>query len=357
MRILHVYPQLNNAGTEMVIMNLYRYVDRSQVQFDFLIQKPGELDDIVLSMGAKIHCIEKTGHYTKDLFAFFSAHPEYRVIHTHTHAEMGTVLKQACRAGVPHRIAHSHSSRSDLPSIAKYYKLLSSWDIEQYATVFLACSLEAAAWLFPRKHRQAQIWRNAIDLHRFQFDPEKRSAYRSLLHVPEDAKLICHVGRFAKQKNHHRIISLLNQITQQDDSIHALLIGTGPLEEQIRRASNSPRIQFLGNRTDVADLLCAADLFLFPSLYEGLGIVAVEAQASGLPCVASTNVPQSADLGIGLFSQLPLSAPDQDWIQHVQRNLCMDEANRTARSQMALSSQYHIGSAASAAQRFYLSLE
>lgn len=357
MRVLHVYPQLNNAGTERVILNLYRHVDRSQLQFDFLTQRPGELDEVVRAMGAEVHCLAKTQHYADDLLSFFSAHPEYRVIHAHTHAEMGMVLRQARRAGVPHRIAHSHNSRSDLPAIMKCYKLLSSWSIEQHANHFVACSTEAAAWLFPRKHGAAQVWRNGIDVQHFQFDPGKRRAVRSQLRIPENAKVVCHVGRLARQKNHRRILSLLNQLTRQDESIYGLLIGTGPLDPQLRSAAQSPHIQFLGSRTDVADLLCAADVFLFPSLHEGLGIAAVEAQACGLPCIASTNVPDSADIGAGLFTRLPLSAPDQAWLGQIERSFQQDMATREARSQLALSSAYQIETVAAAAQRFYLSLE
>lgn len=357
MRVLHVYPQLNNAGTERVILNLYRHVDRSQLQFDFLTQKPGELDEIVRAMGAEVHCIGRTPRYADDLLAFFSAHPEYRVIHTHTHAEMGLVLRQARRAGIPHRVAHSHNSRSDLPRIMKCYKLFSSWGLEQHANHFVACSLEAAAWLFPRRHRAAQIWRNGIDLQHFQFDPQKRRAVRSQLHIPEEAKVVCHVGRLARQKNHRRILSLLNQLTRQDETVYGLLIGTGPLEARLRSAAQSPRIQFLGSRTDIADLLCAADVFLFPSLHEGLGIAAVEAQASGLPCIASTNVPDSTDIGSGLFTRLPLSAPDHEWLAQIERGFHQELAARMARSRLALSSAYQIKTVAAAAQRFYLSLE
>ena len=357
MRVLHVYPQLNNAGTERVILNLYRHVDRSQLQFDFLTQCPGELDEVVRAMGAEVHCLAKTQHYADNLLGFFSAHPEYRVIHAHTHAEMGMVLRQARRAGVPHRIAHSHNSRSDLPAIMKCYKLLSSWSIEQHANHFVACSTEAAAWLFPRKHGAAQVWRNGIDLQHFQFDPQKRRAVRSQLGIPEAAKVVCHVGRMARQKNHRRILSLLNQLTRQDATVYGLLIGTGPLDAQLRSAAQSSHIQFLGSRTDVADLLCAADVFLFPSLHEGLGIAAVEAQACGLPCIASTNVPDSTDIDTGLFTRLPLSAPDQEWLGQIERSFQQDMATRAARSRLALSSAYQIETVAAAAQRFYLSLE
>lgn len=357
-RILHVYPQLNNAGTETVIINLYRNIDRSLIQFDFLIQKPGELDAAFQASGAQIHLIEKTNRYAADLLAFFHTHPEYRIIHTHTHAEMGMVLKQAHRAGVPHRIAHSHNSRGDVPKIMRYYKILSGWNIERHATHFLACSQEAAMWLFPRKYHTAQVWHNAIDLQRFQFNPEVRQSYRASLGIPADAKVVCHVGRFAEQKNHKRIVALLNQLMQQDHDAYGILVGTGPLLDRIKAAANSSRILFLGNRTDVPDILCAADVFLFPSLYEGLGIVAVEAQASGLLCIASSTVPQAADIGIGLYAQLPLSLADTEWLRCITDALSLvDMETRKHRSEESLKTRYNISIVASMAQQYYAKME
>ena len=212
-RVLHVYPQMNSAGTEAVIMNLYRNIDREKVQFDLLVMTEGESDERFRALGANVHYLPKTKNYKRDLVAFFKAHPEYKTVHTHTHREMGIVLGAAKRAGVPTRIAHSHNSRSDLPKLMKLYKLVSGWEMESSATHFLACSREAAEWLFPRKHRRAVVWNNAIDLDAFRFDPESREKYRAMLGIPSGAKVIAHVGRFADQKNHRFLIKLLNRLT------------------------------------------------------------------------------------------------------------------------------------------------
>ena len=355
-RVLHVYPQMNSAGTEAVIMNLYRNIDREKVQFDLLVMTEGESDERFRALGANVHYLPKTKNYKRDLVAFFKAHPEYKTVHTHTHREMGIVLGAAKRAGVPTRIAHSHNSRSDLPKLMKLYKLVSGWEMESSATHFLACSREAAEWLFPRKHRRAVVWNNAIDLDAFRFDPESREKYRAMLGIPSGAKVIAHVGRFADQKNHRFLIKLLNRLTEADESVYAILIGGGPLFDEIKAEAKSERILFLGQRSDVPALLSAADVFPFPSNYEGLGIVAVEAQASGLFCLASLGVPAAADVGIGLFERLSLAEGEEAWCDRIRVALdSADSGKRAERSAMAFDTDYNIHKVAKMSEDFYLS--
>lgn len=357
MRVLQVYPQLNNAGTEMVIMNLYRNIDRNKVQFDFLVQEMGELDPIVKKMGAQIYQIPCDKKYKENLKKFFEKHKEYDVVHTHMHKAMGSVLKEAANAGVPCRIAHSHNARTDLPNFIKFYKMITGYKIEKYATHFLACSEEAAQWLFPRKHKMSVVWKNAIEMERFVFSEEIRKKIREELGIPATANVICHVGRFAEQKNHKRIISILNDIMNSDQNIYAVLVGVGPLLDEIKQMAQTSKIKFLGNRTDVPDILCAADLFLFPSLYEGLGIVAIEAQTSGLYCIASTNVPESADLGTGCFQRINLSEDNKKWEEAIQtylKKVGIEERRKKALS--ALETEYNIEVIAKKVEKFYLKL-
>ena len=354
-RVLHVYPEMKSAGTEMVIMNLYRNIDREKVQFDLLVMREGESDAKFEALGAKVHYLPKTGSYKKDLISFFTSHPEYKIVHTHTHAEMGTVLKAAKIARVPTRIAHSHNSRPDLPRIMKYYKMWTSRDIEASATHFVACSREAAEWLFPRKNKRASVWNNAIDLDAFRFSAEARARTRAELNIPYDAKVIAHVGRFADQKNHVFLVKLLNELCDRDSSVYAALVGNGPLFEEIKAQAKSDRILFLGQRSDVPSILTAADLFLFPSNYEGLGIVAVEAQASGLYCLASLGVPAAADIGVGLFERLSLSENEKIWVEKVETALKRsDVGEREEYSRRAFDTEYNIRKVAKMAEEFYL---
>ena len=179
--------------------------------------------------------------------------------------------------------------------------------------------------------------------------------YRQLLSIPADAKVIAHVGRFAEQKNHTQMVDWLNEITKKDDSVYALLIGGGPLFEQIKAKSQSDRILFLGLRKDVPQILCASDVFLFPSLYEGLGIVAVEAQANGLQCIASMGVPAAADIGIGLFERHSLSEMPSVWEERIYAAFSVhDLAERRLLSEKAFETEYNIKQVAMQAQKFYL---
>lgn len=351
-RVLQVYPQLNNAGTEMVIMNLYRNIDRTLVQFDFLVQKKGELDSTISGMGGVVHYIPYSSQYEKTLMEFFSLHPEYQIVHTHTHKEMGIVLRAAKKTHIPVRIAHSHNSRADLPKFAAIIKRITSYPIEKNATHFIACSPEAAEWLFPRKHNRCLIWKNGIDLIKFSFNPEARTFLRNQYGIPEDATIICHVGRFARQKNHERILSIINQLIDENPSYFAFLVGVGPLMDEMKSKVHSDHVFFLGNRNDIPDILSASDIFLFPSLWEGLGIVAIEAQANGLPCVASDRVPLSADLNLGLLERISLDRDDRYWEMAIIERV-RNHPDRMGSSNECLNSDYNIKEIAKTAQEFY----
>ena len=229
-RVLQVYPQLNNAGTEMVIMNFYRNIDRKIIQFDFLVQKKGELDENVKKLGARIFYIENGQDYAEKIKEFLNEHKEeFKIIHTHIHREMGIVLKIAAKVGIPYRIAHSHNARTDLPKVMKFYKMITGYNIERYATHFVACSDEAAEWLFPRKYGQAVVWKNAIEMERFVYSDEVRNEKRKELDIPLSGKVVCHVGRFAKEKNHKRILMILNDLMKKDKENKESILSDLPL--------------------------------------------------------------------------------------------------------------------------------
>lgn len=356
-RILHIYPQLNNAGTEMVIMNIYRNIDKSKFQFDFLLQRTGELDSEVRRLGSQLFFIKSGKNYYSEVYSFLVAHPEYKTIHIHMHGEMSQVVKAAYDAGVPNRIVHSHNARPDLPKAVVIYRLIASYEIEKYSTNFIACSDSAAKWLFPRRYRECTVWNNAINLNKFIFSPEIRIRKRKELGLPDNAKVICHVGRFAKQKNHKRIISSTVPLLRKFDNYYLLLIGSGPLLEEIKQKTNCEKhVLFLGNRTDVPELLNAADLFIFPSLYEGLGIVAVEAQANGLFCLASEGVPESANLNNGCFKRISLKAKDDIWQKEITENIVVNDVTRGLRSAKSLNSDYSIEKLIPSVEQYYSNL-
>lgn len=359
-RVLQVYPQMNNAGTERVIFNLYENIDTTEVQFDFLVERSGELDEKICARGGKIHYLhaESKKKYYFALVKFFSEHPEYRIVHTHTHARMDIVLKAAKKCGIKCRIAHSHNARNDLPKTVAFIKGLTSIPMEKSATHFFACSYNAAKWLFPHKVKECKVLYNGIMLDEYLFKKESRQKVRTLLGIPEDTFVMIHVGRFAKEKNHEYLVKILEnykKVAQSEWKV--ILVGSGPLEEsvktQVRESNLMDHVLFLGSRKDVNELYSAADMFIFPSLHEGLGIVVIEAQASGLPCIVSDAVPPEADMGVGLLNTLSLQDDFDKWSEMI---VCKKRGIETREEQKTtiLKGKYNIKLVAAQMQKFYL---
>ncbi|MDD3415808.1 MAG: glycosyltransferase [Lachnospiraceae bacterium] len=362
-RVLQVYPQINNAGTERVIINLYENIDTSVIQFDFLVEKKGELDNKIKQMGGKIYYLDEKNkfNYYKRLKLFFLKHPEYKIVHTHTHARMGIVLKAAKNSKVPFRIAHSHNARNDLPKIASFIKGCTSIPIEKSANYFFACSQNAAAWLFPHKTKKCRILYNGIKLDDYLYDVEKRNEKRKELNIETKDFVMINVGRFAKQKNHKYLVEIFNEYNKcHNSNWKAILVGDGPLQDDVKKQVEDcgllDHVIFLNNRNDVNELLSAGDMFVFPSLHEGLGIVVIEAQASGLPCVVSNAVPEEADMEVGLLHTLKLEDEFAIWCTEIDTcKVSIEERNRYKNS--ILQGKYNIEKIASYMQNFYIGLE
>lgn len=360
-RILQVYPQMNNAGTERVILNLYENIDTSLLQFDFLVERPGELDELIQNMGGKIYYLsaKSRSEYYSVLLQFFREHPEYRAVHAHMHPRMDVVLKAAKKCGIPCRIAHSHNARNDLPKAAAFVKGLISIPLENYANYYFACSSNAAKWQFPHRIKECKVLYNGIKLEDYLYHAENRKSVRSRLGIADDDFVMIHVGRFAKQKNHEFLVKILKSYAEQDRSNwKMLLVGEGPLEDLIKEqtevAGLSEHIVFMGARRDVNQLYSAADLFLFPSLHEGLGIVVIEAQASGLPCIVSDAVPQEADMEAGLLQTLKVSDSPEQWANTIF-DTSIKHNDRAGKKKEILNGKYNIKKIAKEMQDFYLS--
>ncbi len=322
-RILQVVTYMGRGGLETMLMNYYRHIDRDQVQFDFLThrQERAAYDDEIESLGGKIYRLPRlvpwSSTYLNALNSFFRAHPEYRVIHVHQDCLSSVILKAAAQNGVPVRIAHSHNSAQDKNikyPIKLYYKRL----IPQYATDLFACGREAGEWMFGGA--PFRILNNAIDAASYRYDAEKAREMRQDLGIPANALVIGHVGRFSPQKNHEFLIDIFSAVHSKEENAYLLLVGDGNLrhrmEERVRSKGLGSRVIFTGIRSDVPALLQAMDVFVFPSLYEGLGIVAVEAQAAGLPCLISNKVPLECKK-TDLVTQISLQAPAQQWADQV----------------------------------------
>lgn len=358
-KVLQVYPQMNNAGTEKVIMTLYKNIDRTKVTFDFLVQKDGLLDNEILTLGGKIYKIafvNKRQYY--DELVDFLKKSEYKIMHVHTQGNMELILKAGKEAGIKCRIIHSHNARQDLLPLLKILTLKRNFKIKKYATDFFACSTDAAKWLFPFNYNDAKIVYNAVNVEKFSFDKNIRKIEREKLNISENERVIVNVGRFARQKNHKKIFEIAKQLIKEDKNIKILLIGEGPLKEKIIKKVKNNKMDsnfiFTGNRKDVNNLLMAGDLFLFPSFHEGLGIVLVEAQFSGLRCVASNNVPLEADIGMGLMKRISLHRTNKYWAKYIMKNLTVTTLKRENLVYDIENSNYNIKNIINGIEDFYI---
>lgn len=323
-RVLHVVTHMNRGGLETMLMNYYRNIDRSLLQFDFLVhrEKRADYDDEIESLGGRIYRLPPLNpfntNYRKQLQQFFFNHQEYKIVHSHIDCMSAIPLKAAKKAGIPVRIAHSHNNNQDKD--AKYIlKLLYKRRIPQYATKLMACSQAAGEWMFG--DREFDVLNNAIDAKDYRYNPKVREIQRNSLGIAVDDFVMGHVGRFSPQKNHEFLIDIFAELVTKREAT-LLLVGNGDLCDHIYKKACQlgveKRIIFAGVRNDVADLLQVMDVFVFPSHYEGLGIVAIEAQAAGLPCLISDGVPMECKK-TDLVQQIPLSEGAQAWATALMR--------------------------------------
>ena len=291
------------GGVEAVVMNYYRHIDRSQVQFDFLVDSDSTLvpRDEIESLGGRVFIIppyQKPLAYQRELVKLF-AEQQWPIVHSHINTLSVFPLRAAQKAGIPVRIAHSHSTGGRGEKVKNIAKAILKTQSNRYPTERFACSRFAGEWLFGRKEPFELVY-NAIDLNRFWFSGQMRSKVRQQLGFDDGQFIVGHVGRFTPQKNQGFLIEAFEKLAELRDDAMLVLVGTGEGEKAAKEAvlelGIAERVRFLGQRDDVADLYQAFDVFTLPSLYEGLGIVAIEAQAAGLPCLVSDAVPSEANI-------------------------------------------------------------
>lgn len=306
-RILHVVSCMDRAGQETLIMNLYRNIDRSRFQFDFLctVEKKGEYDDEIRSLGGKIHYLPESSIKIPHLHnigtilnykSFFNCHPEYQTVHFHNyHAYSVLIQVIGSKLGkVKNIIVHSHNNNAPNPRIHNIAKPL----LKPFKITRLACSVSAGKWMYGDS--SFEVLKNGIESEKYIYSSEQRSDIRKELKITENEKLICHIGRFNYQKNHKFLLNVFKELLSIDDNYKLLLIGKGELENEIKDLSKSlglsEKVIFAGSRSDIPKILSASDVLFFPSIFEGLGIVMIEAQANSLPIVCSDVIPSEAIL-------------------------------------------------------------
>lgn len=353
-RVLHVVGSMNQGGTENFLMNLYREIDKTKIQFDFLVNRHGVFDSEIKQLGGNVYYtdpLQKSGQikYVKELRKLFREH-KYKIIHSHINKVSGLILECAKKEGIPVRIAHSHNNSSADNFIVNTYKAYLGQKIHTNATMLLACSHDAAIHMFGKYGENAIILNNAINLGRFKYSNAKRNEIRKKYKINEETILIGCVARFSKQKNHIFLIDIFNEYTKRNTNTKLILVGEGPLEQDVKEKIKSYNLQdkviFAGTTFETEKYYSAFDCFVLPSLFEGLGIVLIEAQMSGLNCLTSKDVvPPEAKISDRL-KYIDLNEKPETWAKYISKSV-----NRT---NLNIGSEYDIKKIAKKLEMLYI---
>ena len=363
-RVLHCVAGLAHGGYESLIMNLYRCIDRDAVQFDFVSSFPGVYESEIESLGGVIHhipFITQKGPfvYTHALDRVLAERPRYPIVHSHMDKFSGLVMRQAKKAGIPVRIAHSHNTRNEGGLAFQVVKDHYGRMVLPNATHLFACSRAAADWMFGPAANRAHILLNGIDPARFTVNEMARASVREEFGLADDCLVFGHVGRFTPQKNHDRILDIFSVLHRSAPNSALLLAGTGPLLDQMRqkaaRLGLAGCVHFLGSREDIPRLLQGMDGFLFPSLHEGLPVTLIEAQAAGLPVAAASTITSEVCV-TPLVKQLTLESSDEIWAKTALQQAMENRPVRSSPREQITAAGYDIRQTADWLTNFYLGL-
>lgn len=361
-RVLQVVTIMNRGGLETMLMNYYRKIDRRKIQFDFMVHRfeRGSYDDEIESLGGIIYRMSpirpgKYRKYFKELDNFFDEHKEYKVIHSHINENSAFVLRAAKNANIPCRIAHNHVAGLGLDY--KFpFRMYARLFLKSNANRYFACSKEAGKWLFGESEVESgnvTVINNAIDLEMFSPNTKIRNTMREDLDI-SDKFVIGHVGRFSKSKNHEFLINVFYEVYKKNNKSILLLVGEGEEIEKIKGKVKKLGIEdcviFTGLRSDIYNVMQCMDVFVFPSYFEALPVVLIEAQAIGLKAFVSTGVPKEADLTNTIeFLSLDLSA--EKWSEKILSS----DINRFNNKDILLNKGYSILDNVTWLSNYYLS--
>lgn len=322
-RIAQIIGKWVGGGVEAVVMNYYRHIDRNKIQFDFICDEDSTNIpyDEIESLGGKVIIIppyQKVFKYHKELKRVLKE-GNYKIVHSHINTLSVFSLCAAKAAGVPVRIAHSHSTTSKKEIRRNIIKGILRHLSRLYPTVCCACSEKAAEFQFGKKYYQdgkVIIIKNAIDINLFEYNKKSENEIRSSLGIDEKTLVIGHIGRFCTVKNHTFILDIYNEIHKENKNSILLLAGDGPLFNEVKKKISllklDSNVKCLGYRNDVDNLYQAFNCFLLPSLYEGLPVVGIEAQASCNLCFFSTEI--TREIGILKSTQfISLRTSAKEW--------------------------------------------
>lgn len=337
-RVLHVIHKMNRGGAETMIMNLYRHIDRSQVQFDFLVHtnEEGMYDKEILSLGGRIYRIEAFRGYNclpyyRKLNLFFKEHNEYKIVHGHIGSCAAFYLNAAKKNGC-FTIAHSHNACTEHTLKSFLYGML-SFPTRFIADQLIGCSKLAGKSRFGKRMVNSPKYfsfYNAIDIQSFKFSREKRTELKKNNDIPVNIHIYGTVGRITHQKNPQKILDIFRKILLVDENAICIWIGTGEKENEIRNQIITQQLEkkifLLGVQDNVMDWLQIMDCFIFPSFWEGLPVTLIEAQTSGLPCIISDSITTEIDI-TDLITRININIDSEYWadVAHSEAMKIMDK--------------------------------
>lgn len=327
-RVLHIITGMGTGGAEAFLMNMFRNIDTNKIVFDFLLRSDENVyKEEIESLGGKVYYVSP---YPKKFISnymetkkFFEEHNEYNIIHVHGNAFIYiTALIIAKQKNISCRIMHSHNTDTRKPIYRIIHKLNTKIFMDSLVTDRFACSTEAGKWMF--KDRDFIKINNGIDVDKFIYNEEIRNKVRKKYNIDKDTILIGHVGRFLKVKNHSYIIDIFNEYIKQNKNSKLMLIGEGPefetINKRVKDLGIENKVIFLSKIKNVNEMMQAMDIFIFPSIYEGLGIVNIEAQTASLPCIISDRIPREAII-TDLVEVKSIDLDPKEWAISIDKNL------------------------------------
>ena len=363
-RVAQIMGKWLGGGVEAVVMNYYRHVDRTKIQFDFICDEDSTNIPYVEieRMGGKVTIIpsySKPFKYHKELKRVLKE-GNYKIIHSHISTMSVFSLFAAKCAWVPVRIAHSHSTTNKKEKKKNLMKQVLRPFSKVFATDYMCCSELAGRWLFGNKEYDkgnVYLLNNAINLDKFKYNESLRKKKRKELGIKDDTLVIGHIGRFVAQKNHDFLIDIFNEIHKKNNNSILLLAGQGPLMEDIKNKVKElnldDNVKFLGQRNDANELYQAFDVFLLPSLYEGLPVVGVEAQAAGLLCYLSDDMTKETKV-LDITKFMSLNNTPEEWADNI-----LDDVKKYKRidtSKEMTAKNFNIKEEAKKLEEYYLNL-
>lgn len=368
-KVLYFIDRMLKGGIQALVVEIAKNVDKEKIQLDFLLLDDGnhyELEDVLKEYKCNIYKLN--GIWVKNVFDFFKykkavddffkTHNDYKVVHMHASSKNYMILKKAKKYGIPIRIAHSHNIDFQTKNVLKkicgnMFKI----PLKKYATNYFACGKLAGRWLFGDKIINSDkfvVIHNAIDYNKFRFDQTIRDKIRKELEISENEILFGNVGRFTNQKNHEFLIDIMYEINKINSNTKLVLIGTGEKEsiikQKIRELNLEKVVIILGFKNNVYDYMKAMDVFLLPSKYEGLPVVGIEAQASGLPMFASKDVVTDELKITNLLKFISLDKSAKEWAEEILSS----NLNRMNTEQDLRKNGYFIQDTVSLLEKFYL---